>query len=106
MSEPPSKPREIAPKPVPVVAAREVEPPPAPPPPVTLNGYVVSSSGRSTAWINDAPKYDAYRIGDNNQIAVPTGDGNRRVPLKVGQTFATEAGVRDNVGAKAVTVRK
>jgi hypothetical protein len=103
----PPKPRDVGPRPTPIATAPPlVTEPPAPPPPVTLNGHVVSSSGRSTTWINSVPNYDTYRIGNTSQIAVPTGDGNRRVPLKVGQTFDSETGVADRAGAKAVSVQR
>lgn len=100
------KPREPAPQPAaPAQPIAEGEPPP-PPAPVTLNGHIVSSNGRSTTWINNVPRYDSFRAGGNGQIAIPTGEGARRAPLKVGQTFDARGGVRDAVGNKAVSVGK
>lgn len=100
------KPREAAPAPAaPAQPVSDDEPPP-PPAPVTLNGHIVSSSGRSTTWINNVPRYDSFRAGGDGQIAIPTGEGARRAPLKVGQTFDVRSGVRDTVGRKAVSVDK
>lgn len=102
----PLKPRDVpAPVAAPSQPATVVEAPPAPAP-VTLNGHIVSSNGRSTTWVNNVPRYDSFRLGTDGQIAIPTGDGTRRAPLKVGQTFDVQTGTRDSVGKKAVTVGK
>lgn len=101
-----SKPRDPTPSPVAPAEPTPVAEAPPPPAPVTLNGHIVSSNGRSTTWVNNVPRYDSYRLGQDGQIGIPTGEGTRREPLKVGQTFDVRSGVRDNVGKKAVTVVK
>lgn len=87
-------PKEPEPKPVAVVAPPAVVPPPLPP--VVMNGLVTRSSGRSTTWVNGVEQHDALRPAGAS-ASVPIGTTNRRVQLKVGETFEPEANARYDV---------
>lgn len=100
------KPRDPAPPPAAPAQPAPVAEAPPPPAPVSLNGHIVSSNGRSTTWVNNVPRYDSFRFSSDGQIAVPTGEGARRAPLKVGQTYDARTGINDSVGKKGVSVAK
>ena len=88
-----------APAPPTAAAAQQPALAPAPAEPVTLHGFVRSSSGRSTVWVNAAEQEDARNrfSGPGRKPAVilrlPSG---RRIELKPGQTAdPNNARVRD-----------
>ena len=53
----------------------------------TVNGQVSRSNGKTTTWINGAPVNDLYRPRDPATIPIRPGEGERSVPVKVGQTL-------------------
>lgn len=83
-----------APKPV-AVAEPAVAPPPLPP--VALNGVVTRSGGRSTTWVNGVEQHDTLRPTVAGASVPVGGPSNRRVPLKVGETFEPETSMRYDV---------
>ncbi|MCC6473310.1 MAG: hypothetical protein IT514_06145 [Burkholderiales bacterium] len=73
----------------------------------TVNGRVARSSGRSTTWVNGAPRYHTDRSGESAVISMEPGETGRRVDLKVGQTFETGSGeVRDVLRGGTISIRR
>ena len=82
--------RAAAKAPPPALAApQQPATPPVPAAPVTVNGFVRSSSGRSTVWVNEAAQEDARNRFSGSErkatvtLRLPSG---RKVELKPGQT--------------------
>lgn len=54
---------------------------------LTVNGQVSRSQGRSTVWINGVPQDGSSRRPvDPTRVAVPMGEGESSVSVKIGQT--------------------
>jgi hypothetical protein len=67
---------------------------------VTINGQVSRSSGRTTVWVNGIPQDGTRKPNDPARVALPGGEGQPSVNLKIGQTLDKVRGeVRDPVGA-------
>jgi hypothetical protein len=71
----------------------------------TVNGHVSRSSGKTTTWINGAPRNDGHRSGDPAAVPLSPAEGEAPVTLKVGQTLDKARGtVTDRVPAGSVKV--
>ncbi|WP_144241471.1 hypothetical protein [Janthinobacterium agaricidamnosum] len=68
-------------------APASAAPPAALAEPVLLNGLVKRSSGKSTAWLNDAPQNDGNNTLNKNQTLTLQLSNGRKVILKPGQRF-------------------
>ena len=67
-------------------------PPPPPGPPVELNGLVQRSSGRSTAWLNQAPQQEPHhQLTHDGQLTLRLNNG-QVVVLKPGQQYDPASG--------------
>ena len=72
---------------------------------VTVNGQVTRSSGKTTSWINRKPQHSQTNNTDPARVAVPMGEDQAPVPLKVGETLDKNRGEkRDVVGEGQVRV--
>lgn len=79
----------------PPAATVQAAPPPAPPPPgppMELNGLVQRSSGRSTAWLNQAPQQEPHnQLAPGGQLTLRLANG-QLVMLKPGQQYDPASG--------------
>jgi hypothetical protein len=93
-------------KPAAVLAA------PAVAPPVTqLDGYVRSSRGRATVWVNgaldDPPPGERLLPDPDGRVPLSTGEGGPRVRLKPGQAVDRSTGeIVDLVGNGRIAVQR
>lgn len=54
---------------------------------LTVNGQVSRSHGKNTVWINGVPQETAKRPLDPARVALPAGEGEPSVNVKIGQTL-------------------
>ena len=74
---------------------------------VTLQGKVSRSSGKTTTWVNRIPQHDSFAGADPARAALPTGEGQPEVTLKVGQTHDNVRGeVRDGLAGGKLEIQK
>ena len=72
-----------------------------------LNGQVARSSGKTTTWVNGAPRHDEYRGKEPAVIPMNPGDGQDRVNMKVGQTLETSSrSLKDGLNGARISVRR
>ena len=70
-----------------------------------LDGFVKRSQGPSTVWVN-GEALSGVRPGERT-VAVPVGEGGRRVELKPGETLDRGSGeVRDVIGEGEIRIRR
>lgn len=63
---------------------------------ITVSGQVTRSSGPGTSWINGQPRDMTGPAPDPTRVAIPQGQGEPSVSLKVGQTLdRTKGETRD-----------
>jgi len=72
---------------------------------LTANGQVSRSGGKNTVWINGVPQENTRRPLDPARVALPTGEGEPPVNVKIGQTLDKVRGrVKDPIeGGKILT---
>ncbi len=63
---------------------------------VTVGGQVARSSGRNTVWLNGIPQFDGPRAPDPARVAVPKGEQEGTVTLKIGETLDRASGEVNN----------
>ena len=74
---------------------------------VTLQGRVSRSSGKTTTWVNRMPQHDSFTGADPARAALPTGEGQPEVTLKVGQTHDNVRGeIRDGLAGGKLEIQK
>ena len=74
---------------------------------LTVNGQVLRSSGKTTTWVNGAPRDDAYRTPDPAAVPLSPGEGEAPVSLKVGQTLDKAQGtVTDTLQEGSIRVER
>ena len=88
----------------PIVSAPVIAPPPAKA--VTLNGFVTRSDGRSTIWVNDKAASAGNSLGTSAPLAVPIGEADKRIELKVGQSYDDKRGKTDPLAGGRVQVNR
>lgn len=54
---------------------------------LTVEGQVSRSQGKSTVWINGVPQESSRRPPDPTRVAIPMGEGETSVSVKIGQTL-------------------
>jgi hypothetical protein len=54
---------------------------------LTVNGQVSRSHGKNTVWINGVPQENTRRPLDPARVALPAGEGETPVNVKIGQTL-------------------
>lgn len=54
---------------------------------LTVNGQVSRSRGKNTVWINGVPQENTRRPLDPARVALPAGEGEPSVNVKIGQTL-------------------
>lgn len=84
-------------------------------PTTRLDGYVKRSQGKSTIWLDgyaipDGVRAEGLRVNrgsDPSRVTIGVGDGERRVPVRVGQTLDRATGeVKDPLGSGEVRVER
>jgi hypothetical protein len=84
-------------------------------PTTRLDGYVKRSHGKSTIWLDgyaiaDGVRPEGIRVqrgSDPSRVTIVVGDGERRVPVRVGQTLDRATGeVKDPIGSGEVRVER
>jgi hypothetical protein len=54
---------------------------------LTVEGQVSRSQGKSTVWINGVPQESSRKPPDPTRVAIPMGEGETSVSVKIGQTL-------------------
>jgi hypothetical protein len=72
---------------------------------VTVNGQVSRSNGKNTVWINGVPQESSRRPADPSRVAVPGGEGEPSINVKIGQTLDRVRGeVKDPASGSETSV--
>ena len=72
---------------------------------LTVNGQVSRSSGKSTTWVNNVPRHDAYPSRDPAHVTLPGDEGEPPVTLRIGQTHDKVRGeTRDVLGSGKIEI--
>jgi hypothetical protein len=67
---------------------------------------VSRSSGKSTTWINGVPQESSRKPQDPARVALPGGEGQPSVNLKIGQTLdKVRGGIKDELGNGQLVVQ-